>query len=404
MSPEISRQSYPSIESLAFDMSVFWLDPRSIAEVNDLINHTHLPTMSLGFETLPDEQRNISQRIAEVLIDAEGPQAVNLRRAVEVGYLYGRLISRKSLARNDQDVDVPEAAGRSVASANFIESLKKATVGIDVHSLYGGFKLFAAVRSVELGLAHSDILAFSLGASQEHMKQEFTRYDKTLDGMNMIRMQSLYYAGALAAALETSGHVVQFKQPAVVTRSMQLSKKTVALRLNFEDDDDLLKSLEQQMSSKVDYSFSPDSAEITPSGFQIGPNKRTLPDYSIDERQSLSEQFQASDIIAVFIKELTIDGPDRLIGITDYPSFVDSWLAKKFAAEVRPVGILVRGLGCIASFDSTHPNAAQLRQLAASITDKTPDQVAYRSTVQAKDFNPAQLKMPLRIILPNHVS
>jgi hypothetical protein len=128
----------------------------------------------------------------------------------------------------------------------------------------------------------------------------------------------------------------------------------------------------------------------------------TLPKYSSRERAILTERFQAEDIEAVFVEDKTSAGPDSLIGVAGYKNFTDIWLADRFNSKVIPVGILVRQLGCIASFNQTHPNSWQLRQLAGDIIGETPDQVAYSSTVHIKDENLGHPNMPRHLKLPKH--
>ncbi len=372
---------------------LFWLEPAVVQDVDYLINDTRLPTMSLGVGTRSADMAVAREELADILVPSDDPLRGELGRALDIGFMYGSLIARGSLesqggaerpadhdAPND-DRPLPKTLSRSVSAA---------VEGIDPDGPNGSHLLFMRLRDVEVAYAHSDLLAFSLAATQDHMRGEFAEYHKPerdLTPGETRRLQSLYYAGALVGALMHSDERNLGKPHVEIVRAMQAPSESVALRMEFESDDDVVQAIDDALSSKLSLSYIEGSEEppyiaVVANGFQYGPNTMSLPLFIPGmEEPRLMTKVPLSDVEALIAREI-----DPETG--EYGSFgliADPSLFATMPQEARIVGLALKDGRCVAAYDPAHPNAGVVRSLAAKASGLDPESMAYSYGLEATE-------------------
>src|SRR5688572_29990677 len=82
---------------------LFWIDPDTIDEVSELINHTRLSTMEMGAGSR--QQMFVEERstLKDSLIAEDDPDAEIMRRAVRIGFLYGSLLGKRSETPSERE-------------------------------------------------------------------------------------------------------------------------------------------------------------------------------------------------------------------------------------------------------------------------------------------------------------
>ena len=183
---------------------IFWLDPKVIEDAGSLINSTHLATMALGAESRSMENPVMRSSIHDMFVPEDDPLHDELIRAIDIGFMYGSLIATKSHSnQQDQTNDVRFDAHEKIPMTLLAE-MEKAKHDLDLYSSRDNYELFMRLRNLEVRRAHSDILAYSLASTQDHVGNEFERNrlsDEMYDTDTLRRFQTLFYAGALAGGL-----------------------------------------------------------------------------------------------------------------------------------------------------------------------------------------------------------
>jgi hypothetical protein len=379
----------------AFDPTgMFWLDPAVIQDVDLLINNTTLPTMSLGAETHAAEMHTAWEQIKDMLIPEGDPLTKELVRALDVGYMYGRLIAARS---NEHKASEPEGQAPQQFDHALSESLgrgmQRAVEGLDLSCVDDNYLLFMRLRKVEVEQANSDILAFSLAAVQDHMVQEFDRFHGSLHLTRdqTYRLQSMFYAGALVGSLLSSDPEDLDKPTVEVMRTTQGSTRTPAVRLEFDQEDNLVEAVDIALGSKLVFQYVNDESQkqnsyiaIVPSGIQFAPNMLSLPIFipGMEEPE--------------LIMKVPIDQVDALIVANQEP---ESGQVKTFSLIAEPqaylddpetslnskvVGVLMDE-GCYGAYDKAHPNSQVIREMAALWSSVEPEMLKYEFEMKLAD-------------------
>lgn len=371
---------------------LFWLEPAAIRDVDHLINATHLPTMSLGAETRAGEMADARKELADILIPSGDPLRGELGRALDIGFMYGSLIAHRSLGRGadaEPQAGLPASSDDRPMPETLRRSIGAAARGIDTDGFEGSHQLFMRLRDVEVAYAHSDLLAFSLAVTQDHMRAEFAEYHKPERHLNPTearRLQTLYYAGALTGALMYSDERNLGKPRVEIVRAMQGPSESVALRMEFEPDDDIVDTIDSALGSKLSFSYVNSIEEEQPyvavvaSGFQYGPNTMSVPFFIPGmEEPRLMKKIPLSDVDSLVVSQTDPEtGEHGSFGLMTDPRLF----------EAAPEGARIAGLtlndgSCVAAYDPAHPNAEVIRGLAAKNLGAKPEDTIYRYGLEA---------------------
>ncbi len=181
---------------------VFWLDPTVIDRVNGIINQTSLSTMALAAITMSNKLVAERDGLSAELIDPEDPHSKDLNQAIDVGIAYGSLLSQlEKESKPTADTPPVDPGAHTAALLRHIRDHMPLT-GEDQQAY--GRRLFRSLRTAEVDVARSDMLAHCLSLSQDHMGTIFYKRDEQLvaDG-RLPEVQSMFYAGALLGAIGT---------------------------------------------------------------------------------------------------------------------------------------------------------------------------------------------------------
>jgi len=381
---------------------VFWLDPHAIQEVDSLINETQLPTMSLGAETHADEMPTAKRELADILIPDDDPLTAELERALDIGFMYGGLLADKTLATYPASDDMPENSAPDTPAGKPLpeilrESLRAAAEGLDPNEDNDSHLLFMRLRNAEVQYAHSDILAFSLASTQDHMRQQFIAYhksEKTLTAAETRRLQTMYYAGALTGALMSSDARNLGKPPVEIMRQMQGRAESIALRLEFEPDDDPMDVLDNALSSKLAFSYlSPVDEEpyiaVIANGFQFGPNTISQPLFIPGvEEPALMKKIPLAEVEALIVSDIDPKTAER----NGFRLLKDPGQYEPLGIGTQITGVLLDGGNTlVAAYDPAHPNALVIKGLVSKAYGADRRSPAYSSGIEVAGSEEAPL-------------
>jgi hypothetical protein len=346
--------------------------------------------MSLGAETHAREMPAARDGLAAILIPRDDPLVPELRRALDIGFMYGGLIADKTHAAHGHEVLADPAARNDDAPLpeTLRLSLEGAIEGLDPGDGNDSHLLFMRIRDIETAYAGSDILAFSLAATQDHMHRQFAEYhrpEKELSRGDTRRLQSLYYAGALVGALLHSDATNLGKAPVEILRAMQGPAESVALRMEFEPDDDLVDAMGGALSSRLAFSYV-DSEGGVPyvaavmNGFQFGPNTVSMPFFIPGmEEPVLMEKIPLADTEALIVRHDVADGA----GPGEFGVMTDPERYPEVRSGARIVGLVLKGGEvCVAAYHRAHPDAAVVHGLAAKAAGVNPQDLPYSSGIE----------------------
>ncbi len=359
---------FTSIELPAAEFNpsgVFWLEPSVIQEVDMLINATQLPTMALGAETHAGEMAEARQRLEAILCPVDDPLIDELKRAVDIGFMYGGLIAKRSRQDASETAESEQGEGIELLTEYLEKGMGLAVDGLDPDNTNDSYLFFMRLRSMELRLGHSDILAFSLATTQDHMGREFSDHhgpEKTLNGQQKRRLQSVYYAGALAGAVLNSGPANLTKPAVEIMRSMAGPSEPVSIRMEFEPGDNLEDALSFSLGSKLSFAYI--KAEnggpyfaVVPNGLQYGPNALSLPIFVPGmEEPDLIKKVPLAEVEALVATE-----SDETTGRVESLRLMNP--ATYEETEFVKIAGLVLPEVCVGAFDQAHPSSKVIREL-----------------------------------------
>lgn len=369
---------------------LFWLEPSVLQEVDHLINATHLSTMSLGVETRSSELPTARAELLSILVGQDEPLKDELKRAVDVGFMYGSLIAKTShdnpnSSPDDQALPAPLGA-----------DLRAAFSGLDLDDSHDNSLFFMRLRGIEVKHAHSDILAFSLAATQDHMGREFGTNHKSGGDMTrqqMQRMQSTFYAGALAGALLTGG--LDPDKPTVeIMRSLQGGEEAVSIRLEFEPGDSLDEALDLALSSKLHFRMANRAhgepyIAVLPNGLQFGPNALSLPLFIEGmEEPDLIVKVPLGEVEALVVAKT--DPESQTLSTLRLISDPVEYLEQPEPSD-KIVGLVLENI-CVSSYDARHPNARTIREMAAKLRGVPYEELSYSSGIE-KAYGPPRRRL-----------
>jgi hypothetical protein len=380
-----------------FDLKdIFWLDPAAIQKVDKLINSTHLSTMSLGAETRADDNKVARQQLAAILIPENDAMSADLQRALDIGFMYGGL-----MASNSQSEKAGSQVGhlQTVAATysaplptSVARGLYEAQSGLDLELSNDNYLFFRRLRAVEVQEAGSDILAFCLAATQDHMGAEFNNHRKSdaeFTSLQKRRLQSLYYAGALAGALLTGDEQTWNKPTVEIMRGTYAENEPVSIRMEFEPGDDISAAVEYLLGAQLSFSyvnngFNEPYVAVLPAGIQFGPNALSMPLHMPQlEEPEVMYKAPVRDIQALVVGYT--DAETNKIEKIGIVSEVEEYLTSQNERS-RLVGLLLPEV-CAGSYHRAHPNASVIRDLASQVSGVAASEIVYSSVLEPVPSN-----------------
>jgi hypothetical protein len=373
---------------------IFWLEPKAIEDAGSLINSTHLATMALGAETHAMESPATRAIIHDMLIPEDDPLREEFVRAIDIGFMYGSLIANKSHSNQQDPANESEPDNHEKIPMTLLAEIDKARHGLDPHSAHDNYVLFMRLRNVEVQRAHSDVLAFSLASTQDHMGGEFERNrhsDEMFDGDTLRRFQTMFYAGALTGGLLNSSPDDLSRPRVEIIRSIIGYVEPISRRVEMQFEASDVENLEQiiggALSSKLSFSVQrPQNVApfvaVYPSSLQYGPNVLSLPIYFPDAEEPMAmKKIPIDELDAVIIEKhdrenetvtdiVLVDDPEAYFEEPD--------------ADSEIVG-LVQGKLCVTKYDSVHPNALNLRHLVEAFKGKKAKDIKYVNGIEARE-------------------
>lgn len=346
---------------------LFWIEPSSLGSVNDMINSAHLSTMALGVESRREELAGIRTKVMTALLDPEDPLFKEQERAIDVGVMYGALLTKPA---SDQAPVALQVDMSDELPSGFLEKVVQAKAGLDPTTNNGAHNLFMRLRDLEVEFAGSDVLAFCLASTQDHMGGQFMANHKgqeTLASHEMTQLKTLFYAGTLAGALAATDQDLP-REEVQIMRGWRNDLEPVGIRLEFEPGENLEDAVSYQMSSK--YIFTPTMDDdgkklvaVMPGGLQFGPNAISVPIFVPGLSEPPATSFVDVDRIDAFVVRDRVDeqtNTRRISLIKD----VDGFLGQDDTAEDRPdiIGLVVNN-NLISAYNSKHPSAVDIDEL-----------------------------------------
>lgn len=375
-SPEISL---PNQVSLA---DRFWIEPTSLGTVNDMINSARITTMALGVETHRRDTATVSEPLKDVLCDPESALFAEQQRAVDIGVLYGTILVQP-------DAQDAETATHALPPSFFgeITSIKG---DLDLSTDNDNYLFFMRLREMEVAFSGSDVLAFCLTTTQDHMAHIFYDNhpgDSKLSKANITQLQSLYYAGVLAGALASYDQPLP-KTPIQIMRGMRDPVEQVAIRMEFEPSDDLETAIEHQLSSKYEFKVGIDAkgralVAAIPGSLQYGPNVLSVPILIPDVVEPAQTSiFQEKDIDALLMAKSVKPGDaDESTSTTLRVTKSVSDTLHDMPDDEKVVGIISKDF-CISAYDIAHPWALAIDKLIRQEMNIEEGAVKYCNEIQ----------------------
>ncbi len=185
----------PGLEPAVFDpMDQFWLDVPSFTELTNLINTTSLATFELAALSHQSQHAQQRQKIFEMLVPANSPAEAEQRLALNLGYVYGKLLALKSNGLASEPVATHTAE-------IVVEMFEDVTENLDPEDMDDNLNLFCRLRQKEIDFAGSDILGLGLSHIHGHLLEQFHKLlpeGTESDILQDHQLGTLFYAGALA--------------------------------------------------------------------------------------------------------------------------------------------------------------------------------------------------------------
>ncbi|MFI5270890.1 MAG: hypothetical protein ACHQT9_02495 [Candidatus Saccharimonadales bacterium] len=373
---------------------IFWLDPKVIEDAGSLINSTHLTTMALGAETHSMESPVTRSIIHHMFISEDDPLREELVRAIDIGFMYGGLIAARSHSNRQDPADGPESDTYEKLPMTLLGEMEDANRGLDSHSAQDNYTLFMRLRNLEVQRAHSDVLAFSLASTQDHMGSEFERNrhsDEMYDSDTLRRFQTMFYAGALAGGLLKSSSEDLDRPTVEIIRSMIGYVEPISHRIEMQfesgDAENLEEIIDGALRAKLVFSVQRPKNDapfvaVYPSSLQYGPNVLSFPIYfpGIEEPMAL-KKVPLDELDAVVIEK---HDPENG-AVTDISLIDDPEAYLEDPDENSEIVGLVQGKLCITKYDSVHPNAQGLKHLVEAFKGKKAKNIKYVNGLEARE-------------------
>lgn len=362
----------------------FWIEPEELRATTEVINTARLPLMSLGVESHRDVMPPLDDIFSDFLVDSEDHLYGEEKRALEVGYLYGSLLKSQEAKR----VDVPPELARDIVQARD---------GLDLSDQADNYKLFMRIRDLEVAYAKSDILAFSLAATQDHMAALFEMYhegDQSLEKQEITRLQSLYYAGALVGAYAHAPNQEARPTIEIMRGKKHDDSEPVSARIELEATDDVSSAVEYGLRSQ--YEFRPVRVDdvpaiaILPGGLQFGPNALSVPLYIPGISDLTSACFVPAKKVDALLVEMRSDDkeePAKVRYVKDVRAYLRQSDIALNAGETEKIVGLVADDRCVSAYSSGHPDAPAIDALVQRYVKKKHDRVTYCSSDELKQVS-----------------
>ncbi len=378
-------EQYPEL-ALPSDIDLgglFWIEPARLGTVRDMINSAHLSTMTLGVETRRQEALPIDEVVKPLLLDEHDPLFDEQSRALEVGYMYGSLLTsphKTDIATGEKDAALP-------IPVDFVASVVHAKTGLDLGTENDNYNFFMSLREAEVEFTGSDILAYCLAAAQDHMSNLFYDYhkgDAPLAKAQLLHLQSLFYAGALVGAFAYSTGKMP-KTPIELARGRRNPVELVSARLEFDHDDNLENAVDYALRSK--YHFAPVIAHrqkclaIMPNGLQFAPNELSMPIFIpgvTDDTVSCLVPIKSVD--GLLIEDEKSDGSKSIKLVRDAEGYLDKAGADE-GYKIKGV-VHKKNRLCLSAYDIAHPHSLAIDQLIRKTFGWKPGAINYCNELQ----------------------
>lgn len=398
------EQASPHVDvSLRPDLSdLFWIDLAQLERIGGLVNSARLPTMAIGVESRRNDL--VSQETLDQLqpLFASLPNPERGKKAFEVGLMYGTILHEdpEGITTNT-DVSTAEVA-------NLVADMANSSQGLDLENEVDNYNLFMTLRDLEVDYAGTDVIAFCLAGTQDHIRNIFYRTtgsDTPPSSEELLTIQSMYYAGVLLGAIQSTAK--QLPQPKVeIVRGRRDPVETVSARIEFDPGDDLSKELDTYLKTK--YLMIPvglqtyrkpgvePAVSIIPNGMQFAPNSIDLPTYvpGLSEYSSVTT-VPVSDIDAVLTKSKpNTDDPEevRISFITDVKSlFYD----EDKLSENEIIGVIADNY-LVSAVDPEHPWAKDIEKLILDNLDPKGKTLEYSTELRLWETTSREMKMVRR--------
>lgn len=364
--------------------NAFWLDPASIQSTVELINETSVSTMAFAAATHPQ-----LERVKSILYPSYAPNhhplSDDFSSAIDFGYAYGNMAAKETRSKrtmpklNEYVVEPNEEFWRSLISI---------TERIDFGSKVDANRLFIFLREFEVQECRSDILAFCLAGAQDHILSEFYKYRKSQnysqnrhssseiddrrpynpDALDDVRLQTLFYLGALVGAYCNSDNIFDQKNEIEVLRPINKGKESVSIRIEFDANEATPQTVEQLLKTKliIKPAFQCDSDDseklfkgvyVEHNAFQFGPNMISQPIGA--DRGEIKLGIDAKDISAVVVEEPCFSAQSGSQLSLYGPNFFN--YLQRDNQVIRSV-LLKTGV-CVSGIDRSHPASDQIIEL-----------------------------------------
>lgn len=403
---EIGLEQSPAYVDIPInpDMSnIFWVDPEQLARIGGLVNSAKLTTMAIGVESR--RQGLISTSVEEKLqpLFESLPNRDSGIRAFEVGIMYGNLLHADDSAAESKSDTTAETNRR--ISSELLAEMASSSQGLDLTSEVDNFNLFMTLRDLEVDYAGTDVIAFCLAGTQDHIRNIFYQTsgsDTPPSSEELLTVQSMYYAGVLLGAIESSDK--QLPQPRVeIVRGRRDPVENVSARIKFAPGDDLSSSIDYYLRSK--YLFKPvgvttnrrsepkPAISIIPNGMQFAPNSIDVPIYApgLSEYSSVTTVL-AKDIDAVLIKPKQVDDNLGKVRIEIDTKVEDLFYDQDSLIDSEIVGLIV-GNHLVSAIDPSHPWASGIEELILNNLSVDEKLFEYSTELQLWEATSREMKL-----------
>lgn len=346
------------------DTSIFWLDPEKIGDVTALVHSAREATMVLGVLSRQDDEfADTRIKLKDELINQSNPIAEKLGRAFDIGFMYGTLIERDGAA-NTSESDV---SWRKDKEDSLGEQFSAAGEGLDLAQENDVFRWFMRLRETEVDLYGSDVLAYALSRTQDHIRHIFEGSNE-LSARQLVALQTSYYAGALAGAGCTA-EPHHFTESFEITRRMRSGGESISARLEFDAHDPIIDGITYNARHRLSFypSLHPWDVDrkkktpciaVVPNGLQYGPNIASVPFFIPGVMEDAAElRADVTSIDALLVQIPPEDSDDTTERITLMSPL--EYARNGSNSSIR--GIVV-GNTCLSAIDEVHPDAQKISQ------------------------------------------
>lgn len=383
--------------------NLFWVDLDQLARIGGLVNSAGLPTMAIGVE---------SRRSGLISPDIEAqlqpffdglPNPESGRKAFDVGVMYGTLL------HEEQDEPLSNlSCPANPTVANLVADMAASSQGLDLGCEVDNYHLFMSLRDLEVDYAGTDVIAFCLAGTQDHIKNIFFQTngsDTPPSSEELLTVQSMYYAGVLLGAIQSTEE--QLPQTKVeIVRGRRDPVETVSARIEFDPGDDLSDVLDTYLRSK--YLFKPvglqtyrkpglePAISIIPNGMQFAPNAIDVPIYipGLSVHSSVTT-LPINGINAVLTKSNLNPDDSEKVRISLETDVKSLFYDEDRLSETEIIGLVVDNY-FVSAVDPAHPWAEEIEKLIFDCLGIDEKKLEYCTELRLWEATSKEMKMVRR--------